>query len=223
MRGILEVLEARRPIPLASSPSRGAGWWREHRYFGRMAKRNLAKDGASVTRLDPKLARPTMEPRASTPFSERRLEALLMMHLKRLTDAGIRTTAMVAPLFPAERFRARAHPRCGPRMPGFQGKPPTCCRLPLEVRDLFREWLWPIIPGPLSTKSRNWIAYMQRGGVITTSQWARGMEGHGRWPWMIGRHGSRSHADKKARANKRPLELTTDHCAARSGAGKPGV
>jgi DNA repair photolyase len=61
--------------------------------LARMAKRNLAKVAISVTTLDPKLAR-TMEPRASTPA--RRLEAM-----RKLSEAGIPTTGMVAPVIPA--------------------------------------------------------------------------------------------------------------------------
>src|SRR6202008_3508735 len=79
MRGILEVLErAGHPVGIVT---KSALVVRDIDILARMAKRNLAKVGISVTTLDPKLAR-TMEPRASTP--PRRLEAL-----KRLSDAGI--------------------------------------------------------------------------------------------------------------------------------------
>src|SRR4030088_3742905 len=99
----------------------------------RMAKRNLAKVALSVTTLDAKLAR-TMEPRASTPA--KRLEAL-----RQLSEAGIPTTVMVAPAIPAlndseiERILdAAAHA-------GVKEASYVLLRLPLEVRDLFREWL----------------------------------------------------------------------------------
>ncbi len=83
-----------------------------------------------MTTLDPKLAR-TMEPRAATPA--RRLEAL-----RQLSEAGIPTTVMVAPVIPAindadiERildaarsraFAARAMSCCGCR-----SKCATCSR-----------------------------------------------------------------------------------------------
>src|SRR5262249_57594898 len=61
--------------------------------LARMAERNLAKVALSVTTLDPMLAR-KMEPRAATPM--RRLETL-----RRLTQAGVPTTVMVAPVIPA--------------------------------------------------------------------------------------------------------------------------
>ena len=101
--------------------------------LSRMAKRNLAKVALSVTTLDPKLAR-TMEPRASTPA--KRLEAL-----RQLSQAGIPTTVMVAPVIPAlndseiERILDAAF-HAGAREASY-----VLLRLPLEVRDLFREWL----------------------------------------------------------------------------------
>src|SRR4030088_97983 len=102
-------------------------------FWARMAKRNLAKVALSVTTLDARLAR-TMEPRASTPA--KRLEAL-----RQLSEAGIPATVMVAPVIPAlndaEIGRipdASAH--AGAREASY-----VLLRLPLEVRDLFREWL----------------------------------------------------------------------------------
>jgi DNA repair photolyase len=57
-----------------------------------MAERGLAKVALSVTTLDRMLAR-TMEPRAATPT--KRLETI-----RQLSDAGIQTAVMVAPLIP---------------------------------------------------------------------------------------------------------------------------
>ena len=91
MRGILEVLErAGHPVGIVT---KSALVTRDIDILARMAKRNLAKVALSVTTLDPKLAR-TMEPRASTPA--KRLEAL-----RQLSEAGIPTTVMVAPVIPA--------------------------------------------------------------------------------------------------------------------------
>ena len=82
-----------------------------------------------MTTLDAKLAR-TMEPRASTP--PKRLEAL-----RQLSEAGIPSTVMVAPVIPAlndseiERILdAAAH--AGAKEASY-----VLLRLPLEVRDLF--------------------------------------------------------------------------------------
>ena len=131
MRGILEVLErAGHPVGIVT---KSALVTRDIDILARMAKRNLVKVALSVTTLDPKLAR-TMEPRASTP--PKRLEAI-----RQLAEAGIPTTVMVAPVIPAlndaeiERILdAAAH--AGVKEAGY-----VLLRLPLEVRDLFREWL----------------------------------------------------------------------------------
>src|ERR1700730_2771131 len=91
MRGILEVLDrTSHPVGIVT---KSALVVRDIDILARMAKRNLAKVAISVTSLDASLAR-TMEPRASTP--PRRLEAL-----RRLSEAGIPTTVMVAPVIPA--------------------------------------------------------------------------------------------------------------------------
>src|SRR5437660_1318786 len=127
----------------------------------RMAKRNLVKVALSVTTLDPKLAR-TMEPRASTP--PKRLEAL-----RQLAEAGIPATVMVAPVIPAlndseiERILdAAAH--AGAKEASY-----VLLRLPLEVRDLFREWLMANYPD----RYRHVFTLIRdmRGGRDYDSQW----------------------------------------------------
>src|SRR5258705_388886 len=131
MRGVLEVLErAGHPVGIVT---KSALVTRDIDILSRMAKRNLVKVALSVTTLDAKLAR-TMEPRASTP--PKRLEAI-----RQLSEAGIPTTAMVAPVIPAlndseiERILdAAAHA-------GVKEASYVLLRLPLQVRDLFREWL----------------------------------------------------------------------------------
>ncbi|MCE3256252.1 MAG: repair photolyase, partial [Nitrobacter vulgaris] len=90
MRGILEVLECvSHPVGIVT---KSALVTRDIDILSLMAKRNLAKVAISVTSLDSRLAR-SMEPRASTPL--RRLEAL-----RKLSEAGLPTTVMVAPVIP---------------------------------------------------------------------------------------------------------------------------
>ena len=175
MRGILEVLErAGHPVGIVT---KSALVTRDIDILPRMAKRNLAKVAISVTTLDPKLAR-TMEPRASTP--PKRLEAL-----RQLSEAGIPATVMVAPVIPAlnnseiERILdAAAH--AGVREAGY-----VLLRLPLEVRDLFREWLMANYPD----RYRHVFTLIRdmRGGRDYDSQWGTRMKGTGPMAWMIGR------------------------------------
>src|ERR1700744_5435536 len=199
MRGILEVLErAGHPVGIVT---KSALVTRDIDILSRMAKRNLVKVGISVTSLDPKLAR-TTEPRAPTP--PRRLEAL-----KLLAEAGIPTTVMVAPVIPAlndseiERILdAAAHA-------GVKEASYVMLRLPLEVRDLFREWLMANYPD----RYRHVFTLIRdmRNGKDYDSQWGTRMKGTGPMAWMIGRRFEI--ACEKLGLNKRRSKLTTDHFA----------
>ncbi len=199
MRGILEVLErASHPVGIVT---KSALVVRDIDILARMAKRNLAKVAISVTSLDPKLAR-TMEPRASTP--SKRLEAL-----KQLSEAGIPTTVMVAPVIPAlndseiERILdAAAHA-------GVKEAAYVLLRLPLEVRDLFREWLMANYPD----RYRHVFTLIRdmRGGRDYDAKWGERMKGTGPMAWTIGRRFEI--ACERLGLNKRRLKLTTDHFA----------
>src|SRR3982075_3252852 len=151
--------------------------------------------------LDPNLAR-TMEPRASMPT--RRLEAL-----RQLSEAGIPTTVMVAPVIPAlndseiERILdAAVHA-------GVKEASYVLLRLPLEVRDLFREWLMANYPD----RYRHIFTLIRdmRGGRDYDSQWGTRMKGTGPMAWMIGRRFEIG--CEKLGLNKRRSKLTTDHFA----------
>jgi len=206
MRGILEVLErAGHPVGIVTKSALVA---RDIDILARMAKRNLAKVAISITSLDPQLAR-TMEPRAPTP--PRRLEAL-----KSLSEAGIPTTVMVAPVIPAlndseiERILdAAAH--AGAREASY-----VLLRLPLEVRDLFREWLMANYPD----RYRHVFTLIRdmRGGRDYDSQWGTRMKGTGPMAWMIGRRFEI--ACEKLGLNKRRSKLTTDHFERPKGGGQ---
>lgn len=130
-RSILEVLERTgHPVGIVT---KSALVVRDIDILERMAKRGLAKVALSVTTLDRQIAR-AMEPRAATPA--KRLEAV-----RRLTEAGIPTAVMVAPVVPGlndpeiEEILKAAH-EAGASEAGY-----VLLRLPLEIKDLFREWL----------------------------------------------------------------------------------
>jgi len=142
-----------------------------------MAARGLAKVYVSVTTLDRDLAR-RMEPRAPTP--ERRLEAI-----KALTDAGVPVGVIVAPIVPAindaeiEKILARAH-AAGAREASY-----VTLRLPLELRELFRDWLAVNFPDRLERTMS--LVRSMHGGKDYEAQWSRRMVGSGPYAWMIGR------------------------------------
>jgi DNA repair photolyase len=175
MRGILEVLDrAGHPVGIVT---KSALVLRDLDILARMAKRDLVKVAVSVTTLDAKLAR-TMEPRATTP--SRRLETLAQ-----LVKAGIPTSAMVAPVIPAlndteiERI-LEAVASTGVRNAGY-----VLLRLPLEVRDLFREWLIENYPDRYRHVFK--LVRDTRGGKDYDSTFGKRMTGSGPVAWMIGR------------------------------------
>jgi DNA repair photolyase len=130
-RSVLEVL-ARTGHPVGIV-TKSALVTRDIDILAPMAAKGLAKVAISITTLDRRVAR-AMEPRAATPG--KRLEAI-----RQLTDAGIPVTVMVAPVIPGltdheiEAILAAAHD-AGARDAGY-----VMLRLPLEIKELFREWL----------------------------------------------------------------------------------
>jgi DNA repair photolyase len=130
-RSILEVLErTSHPVGIVT---KSALIVRDIDILSRMAARGLAKVAISVTTLDRLVAR-KMEPRAATP--PKRIEAI-----RALSAAGVPVTVMMAPIVPAindqeiEQVLQAAYD-AGAREAGY-----VALRLPLELKDLFREWL----------------------------------------------------------------------------------
>jgi DNA repair photolyase len=197
MRGILEVLDrAGHPVGIVT---KSALVLRDLDILARMAARDLVKVAISVTTLDPKLAR-VMEPRAATP--PRRLEAL-----RQLVKAGIPTSAMVAPVIPAindaemERI-LEAVAAAGVRNAGY-----VLLRLPLEIRDLFSEWLKENFPDRHNHVFK--LVRDTRGGKDYDSTWGKRMTGSGPVAWMIGRRFEL--ACERLGFNTTKRKVTTEH------------
>jgi DNA repair photolyase len=197
MRQILEVLErAGHPVGIVT---KSALVLRDIEILSRMAERNLAKVALSVTTLDPKLAR-TMEPRAATPA--RRLETL-----RRLSAAGIPTTVMVAPIIPAVNDSEMERILEAAATAGVQSAGYVLLRLPLEVRDLFREWLQATFPDRVEHVFK--LIRDMRGGKDYDSTWGKRQTGSGPYAWMLGRRFEI--ACEKLGLNKTKRPLTTEH------------
>jgi len=197
MRRILEVLErAGHPVGIVT---KSALVLRDLDILARMAKRNLVKVAISVTTLDPKLAR-TMEPRAATP--PRRLDAL-----RQLAAAGVPASALVAPVIPAlndaeiERI-LEAIAATGVRHAGY-----VLLRLPLELRDLFREWLNENYPDRAQHVFK--LIRDTRGGKDYDSTFGKRMTGSGPIAWMIGRRFEV--ACERLGFNLTSVKTTTEH------------
>src|SRR5271167_3363162 len=197
MRRILEVLErAGHPVGIVT---KSALVLRDLDILTRMAKRDLVKVAISVTTLDAKLAR-VMEPRASTP--PRRLDAL-----RQLVTAGVPTSTLVAPIIPAindaelERI-LEAVAETGVRHAGY-----VLLRLPLEIRDLFKEWLTENFPDRVQHVFK--LIRDTRGGKDYDSAWGKRMTGSGPIAWMIGRRFEV--ACERLGFNLTSVKTTTEH------------
>ncbi len=166
-RKLIQVLsEAHHPFSLVTKSSLVE---RDIDLIAPMAAQGLTSIYVSITTLDRHIAR-RLEPRAAAP--ERRLETL-----RRLSDAGIPTGVMVAPVIPAltdndmEKILEQAH-QAGARKAGY-----VFLRLPHELTPLFTDWLNQYFP----LKAQHVLSLVQqsRGGKTYQSEFGKRMRGEG--------------------------------------------
>ncbi|MBZ0134763.1 MAG: PA0069 family radical SAM protein [Planctomycetes bacterium] len=167
-RGLLEVFaEFRNPVGIIT---KNALVTRDIDLLGELAKHNAARVAVSITTLDESIAR-KLEPRTST--IRKRFEAVKM-----LTDAGIPTGVMLAPIIPG---------LTDSDIPGLVERAKRCgatrvamlpVRLPLGVGPLFEEWLGIHFPGH-KQKVLNRIREM-RGGELNDGRFGSRMKGEGK-------------------------------------------
>jgi DNA repair photolyase len=134
-----------------------------------MAEKNLVRVAVSITTLDRKLAR-SMEPRAATP--ERRLEAVRL-----LSQAGVPVTVMFAPCIPGLNDHEMEAVLERAAEAGATGAGYVALRLPLEIKDLFKEWLASDHPDRAGRVMS--LVRQMRGGKEYDSQWGKRMKGEG--------------------------------------------
>lgn len=131
-RGLLEVArEFRQPMFIVTKGA--AVLERDIDLLAEMARSRLAGVAVSITSLSDDIKR-TLEPRAASPQSRLKL-------VRRLTEAGVPTMVMVAPVIPFvtdHEMEAilEASKEAGALSAGY-----VMLRLPWEVKDLFEEWL----------------------------------------------------------------------------------
>jgi DNA repair photolyase len=195
-RSILEVLDkACHPVGIVT---KSALVVRDVDILASMAARGLVKVAMSVTTLDRKVAR-KMEPRAATP--QRRLDAI-----RALSTAGVPVGVMVAPILPAindseiERI-LEATRDAGALEAGY-----VLLRLPLELKDLFREWLSTEFPDRAS-KVINILRSMH-GGKDYVAAYGHRQRGAGPYAEQISQRFRL--AAKRLGLNQRHLKLRTD-------------
>ena len=174
-RAILEVLaKTRHPVGIVT---KSALVTRDIDILAPMAAQGLAKVAISVTTLDRHVAR-AMEPRAATP--QRRLDAI-----RQLTAAGIPVTVMVAPIIPGLTDHEIEPILTAAREAGARDAGYVLLRLPLEIKDLFREWLAEEFPD----RAKKVIGLLQsmHGGKDYVAEFGLRQRGSGPYAELIGK------------------------------------
>ena len=173
-RSILEkALEFGHPVTVLT---KSALVERDLDLLAELARRRLTSAFLSITTLDKDLKR-TLEPRAASAAARFRA-------VRALVDAGVPTGVMVAPVIPLvtdgeieailEAARAAGASRAGW----------TLLRLPLEVKDLFKEWL--LAHRPLAAAHVMSLLKGARGGAENDPRFGHRMRGNGAYAELIG-------------------------------------
>lgn len=166
-RSILEVLQRfRHPFSIIT---KSVLITRDADILGPMGRAGLASACVSITTLDRDLAR-TMEPRASTPA--RRLEAI-----SKLTEAGCPVTVGFAPVIPGLNDHELESVLEAASRAGATSAMYVTLRLPLEIKDLFREWLADARPDRAARVMS--LIRQTRGGKDYDAVWSQRMKGTG--------------------------------------------
>jgi DNA repair photolyase len=172
-RSILEVLaETRHPVSILT---RSTALLRDLDLLAPMAKQGLATVMYSITTFDTDLKR-KLEPRSGA--SEARLNAI-----RALSDAGVPVGVHAAPMIPAvndselETILERAA-EAGAKHAAY-----VMLRLPLEVKDLFRQWLSVHMPDRAVHVMS--LVNDMRDGKDNSSTFRERMRGTGAWAQLL--------------------------------------
>lgn len=162
-----------------------------------LAAQGLAMVSVSVTTLDRKLAR-QLEPRAPTP--PKRIEAIRL-----LSSAGVPTCVLAAPMIPALNDMELEAILTEAKDAGASYADYTLLRLPLEIRDLFVEWLETHYPD----RARHVMMLVRdtRNGADYNSAWKQRRSGTGVYADLL-RNRFRL-ARRKLGLDMRPFDLDT--------------
>lgn len=137
--------------------------------LGAMGREGLCSAFVSITTLDRALAR-DMEPRASTPA--KRLEAI-----SRLAEAGCPVGVGFAPVIPGLNDHELEAVLEASAKAGATSAMYVTLRLPLEIKDLFREWLADARPDRAARVMS--LIRQTRGGRDYDPDWSQRMRGTG--------------------------------------------
>lgn len=166
-RAVLEVLAAcDHPVSLVTKSSLVE---RDIDILAPMAQKGLAEVFVTITSLDRSLAR-HLEPRAAAP--QRRLETI-----QHLAAAGIPVGVMTAPIIPALNDAEMEAILESARDAGATMASYVLLRLPLELAELFAEWLH--LHAPLKADHVLSLIRQSRGGKAYDSTFHNRMKGQG--------------------------------------------
>jgi DNA repair photolyase len=204
-RAILQVLARHRhPFTIVT---KSALVERDLDILAPLARDNLCAVYVSVTTLDRRLAR-SLEPRAAAP--QRRLEAL-----RRLAEAGIPTGVMFAPVIPALNDHELEAVLAAAAAAGARFAGRVLLRLPLEVRDLFREWL--ATHAPLKAEHVMSLVRQARGGRDNDARFGSRMTGSGDYAQVLSRRFELACRRLGLNREERALDCRSFHVPARIG------
>ena len=173
MRDVLEVLAAcRHPVAITTKSD---AILRDIDLLADMAERSTIHVTISVTTLDRDIAR-TLEPRAAAPH--RRLNAI-----GRLAAAGVPTSVNVAPVVPGLTDHEMEDILAAAAAKGAHAARFLPLRLPLEVKDLFEEWLAEHAPDRKAKVLA--LVRSMRGGKLNDPRFGERMKGQGAYAEMI--------------------------------------
>ncbi len=198
-RSILEVLAAfDHPVGIVTKSSLVL---RDLDILAPMAARGLAQVCVSVTTLDRDLAR-RMEPRAATP--PRRLDTV-----RRLAGAGVPVAVLAAPMIPALNDHELEAILQAAAAAGADRASYILLRLPLEIKQLFEEWLREHVPD----RADHVLGLIRetRGGALYTPAFGTRMKGTGPYADLLAARFRR--ACRRLGLNARTHDLDTGRFA----------
>ena len=204
-RACLQVLhDFQHPVVIIT---KGALIERDIDILQEMAAQNLATVGITLTTLDAKLSR-RLEPR--TPAPKR-----LLQTIETLATAGIPVRVMISPIIlgltdhELESILKEAHD-AGARFASW-----IMLRLPLELSELFTDWLQTHYPN----KKKKVLARLGEmyDGQTYTPQWGTRMRGRGIHAQMIARRFKLACAKLNIKTNAPPLRRDLFHPPPRAG------
>ena len=193
---ILAVMEEfNQPVAIAT---KSASVTQDIELLARMASKNLVRVFMSVGSLDRTIAR-TLEPRASTPGA--RIDAI-----RTLSAAGIPTGVMVAPVIPALTDHDMEKILFSAQDAGAKSAAYVLLRLPLEIADLFREWL--AAHHPLKEAHVMNLVKQMRNGKIYDSDFKTRMKGTGVFADLLEQRFKKACAKAGLNQTRQPLDTT---------------